>query len=80
MPTLGMGKYFKNDYKTRHFDNPWKYINGKLELGINALKDKSLTTWTFMIYLNDVIDGGETYFQKIDLKIVPQTGLALNLE
>ena len=34
-------------------------------------------TWTFMIYLNDVEEGGETYFKAIDLKIKPKKGLAV---
>lgn len=34
-------------------------------------------TWTFMIYLNDVEKGGETYFKHLDIKIKPQTGLAI---
>ena len=76
LPTLGM-KYFKNDYKENHFDNPWKIKNGKVELGINCLKNNFITTWTFMVYLNDVKHGGETFFPKINLKIAPKTGMAL---
>ena len=34
-------------------------------------------TWTFMIYLNDVEEGGETYFKFLDLKIKPEPGLAI---
>lgn len=76
LPTLGM-KYYQNDYKEKHFDNPWKFHNGKLELGIDSLKNNSITTWTFMIYLNDVKKGGETFFPKINLKITPKAGMAL---
>lgn len=31
-------------------------------------------TWTTMIYLNDVEEGGETYFKHLNLKIKPQKG------
>lgn len=34
-------------------------------------------TWTFMIYLNDVALGGETYFKHLDLKIQPKQGTAV---
>ena len=34
-------------------------------------------TWTFMIYLNTVQEGGETYMCKINKKFIPQSGTAL---
>jgi len=34
-------------------------------------------SWTFMIYLNDVEEGGETYFTNLNLKIKPKTGKAV---
>ena len=34
-------------------------------------------TWTFMIYLNDVEEGGETYFKFLNLKVKPEPGLAI---
>lgn len=34
-------------------------------------------TWTFMVYLNDVEEGGETYFKHLDLKIKPEQGKAV---
>ena len=34
-------------------------------------------TWTTMIYLNDVEEGGETYFKHLKLKIKPQKGLLI---
>lgn len=34
-------------------------------------------TWTFMIYLNDVVKGGETRFDKLGLQFQPSAGLAL---
>ena len=34
-------------------------------------------TWTFMLYLNDVEEGGETYFKYLNLKIKPERGKAI---
>ena len=34
-------------------------------------------TWTTMIYLNDVSQGGETYFKHLNLKIKPKRGLLI---
>ena len=34
-------------------------------------------TWTTMIYLNDVEEGGETYFKRLNLKIKPKKGLLI---
>lgn len=34
-------------------------------------------TWTTMIYLNDVDEGGETYFKYLKLKVKPKRGLLL---
>ena len=76
LPTLGM-KYYQKDYKNKHFDNPWKTIDGKSILASDALKNKSKTTWTFMVYINDIDDGGETYFPRLNIKVIPKMGSAL---
>jgi len=34
-------------------------------------------TWTFMVYLNEGMEGGGTYFTEIDLRITPKLGMAL---
>ena len=34
-------------------------------------------TWTFMCYLNDVEEGGETFFKHLKLKVKPQQGMAV---
>jgi prolyl 4-hydroxylase len=34
-------------------------------------------TWTFMVYLNDGMDGGATRFTQIDVAVQPKTGMAL---
>jgi prolyl 4-hydroxylase len=60
------GQHFNhhNDY----FDND-AYINHGLSSGQR--------TWTFMVYLNDVEEGGETEFRNLDLKIKPIKGTAV---
>jgi hypothetical protein len=34
-------------------------------------------TWTFMVYLNEELEGGATRFTKIDYAIKPKTGMAV---
>jgi prolyl 4-hydroxylase len=34
-------------------------------------------TWTFMLYLNNVEEGGETYFKHLKLKVKPKQGMAI---
>lgn len=34
-------------------------------------------TWTFMVYLNDDCEGGETEFKRLGLKFTPKTGMAV---
>jgi len=34
-------------------------------------------SWTLMVYLNDVEEGGGTYFPKIDFRIMPEKGTAI---
>jgi prolyl 4-hydroxylase len=34
-------------------------------------------TWTFMVYLNDGCEGGETHFDRIDMTFRPTTGMGL---
>jgi prolyl 4-hydroxylase len=53
------------------------YFDEKLEYNKKYLMEKGQRTWTFMIYLNNVEEGGETNFPKINLKIKPICGMAL---
>ncbi|WP_160151517.1 2OG-Fe(II) oxygenase [Microbulbifer sp. ALW1] len=39
--------------------------------------ERGQRTWTFMIYLNDDCDGGETRFTRLQKSFVPQAGCAL---
>ena len=63
----GVGQQFKahRDY----FDFGGAYQQNKPELGNR--------TWTFMVYLNDVMGGGGTKFHAIDMTFEPRKGRAL---
>ena len=39
--------------------------------------DRGQRSWTFMIYLNNVDEGGETFFPKLSETLVPQLGRAV---
>jgi len=43
----------------------------------SQLKPQGARQFTFFLYLNDVLEGGETHFPKLDLKVKPQKGAAL---
>jgi prolyl 4-hydroxylase len=47
------------------------------ELERNSTPTLGQRTWTFMIYLNDVEDGGQTAFVNVGLVIPPKQGMAL---
>jgi prolyl 4-hydroxylase len=66
-------RYEQGQFYGAHYD--WfdpKDEKGQLELSAGGQR-----TWTFMIYLNDVVKGGETRFDKLGLQFQPSTGLAL---
>jgi prolyl 4-hydroxylase len=69
-PTQGQiyleGQYF--NYHNDYFEGD-SYTNHCLSSGQR--------TWTLMIYLNDVEEGGETEFPRINQKISPQKGTAV---
>jgi prolyl 4-hydroxylase len=41
------------------------------------IEKKGNRTWTFMVFLNDVEKGGETFFKTINVKFQPKQGMAL---
>lgn len=63
-----IGQEFKEH--TDYFDKGMYYNEEFLSNG-------GQRTWTVMIYLNDVEDGGETEFRKINTKFKPVKGMAL---
>ncbi len=46
------------------------------EYNDNCLKEGN-RTWTFMIYLNDVTEGGETRFDALEIAFKPRRGMAV---
>ena len=62
--------YEPGGYFYSHFDDFDTYE------GANPLDEGGHRILTFMIYLNDVNEGGETYFPKINLSVQPQMGKA----
>lgn len=64
----GPGQYFKQH--TDYFDPGTPSYEHHTKVTGNR-------TWTFMIYLNDDLEGGETEFPKLNLKFKPTTGKAL---
>lgn len=53
------------------------FFNDKEEYNKNHIGQRGQRTWTFLLYLNEVEEGGETKFTKIDLEITPVIGMAI---
>lgn len=63
-----------NQFKPHHdFFHPHDFEN---YAGKNS-HYKGQRTWTFTVYLNDVVEGGETEFVEMGLKIKPKRGMAV---
>jgi len=70
--TMQGQKYLPGEYYKEHTD----YF--PFDLGHKTYTEwMGQRTWTTMIYLNDVEEGGETYFKHLNLKIKPEKGLLL---
>jgi len=66
-------KYVIGEEFKEHLD----YFSKDKEYNHLHLINGGQRTWTFMIYLNDVKEGGETEFTQIDITIKPKKGMAL---
>ncbi len=66
-------KYLPGEYYKEHHDFFWPFTKEKR----TYTEWMGQRTWTLMIYLNDVEEGGETYFKHLDLKIKPKAGKAI---
>jgi len=53
------------------------YFQESVEVEKEILNEGGQRTWTFMIYLNDTEEGGETIFHKLGFKIKPRKGSAI---
>ena len=65
--TLQMQYYKEGEEFQKHYDTFHR----------EDLKDRTQRTYTFMVYLNDVEEGGETHFPKLGLKVKPKQGRAV---
>lgn len=76
-PFLGEGlqvqKYEPGEYYKEHCDY-YHFFTKEYKTYTEWMGQR---TWTFMIYLNDVEEGGETYFKHLNLKIKPKQGMAV---
>lgn len=59
----------------QHFNHHNDYFDG--DAFVNHCLSSGQRTWTFMIYLNDVEEGGDTEFRNLDVKIKPVKGTAV---
>jgi len=76
-PFVGEGlqiqKYEPGEYYKEHHD----YFDFFTEEYKTYTEWMGQRTWTFMVYLNDVEEGGETFFKHLNLKVKPKQGLAI---
>jgi prolyl 4-hydroxylase len=81
--TLGINASYSEGIQVQHyqpgqqFKPHWDYF----EPGTNTFERhagiRGNRTWTFMVYLNDGMEGGATRFTEIDHAVQPKTGMAL---
>jgi len=60
-----------------HFKPHWDYFSGDADMHRSACSVRGNRTWTFMVYLDDAMEGGATRFTEIDCVIQPQAGMAV---
>ncbi len=61
----------------QQFKPHWDYFTPGTELYRRAAGVRGNRTWTFMVYLNEGMEGGATRFTKIDYPVAPKLGMAL---
>lgn len=81
--TLGIRAEYSEGIQAQRYDvgQEFKPHFDWFEPGTNAYERyagmRGNRTWTFMVYLNEDLEGGATRFTEIDLAIAPKTGMAL---
>lgn len=80
---MGLYHFLGETLQTQKY-NPGQYYKEHCDYFFPLTKEfKTYTewmgqrTWTFMVYLNDVEEGGETYFKHLKLRIKPEQGKAV---
>ena len=71
--TMQAQKYEVGEYYKEHYDF-FSPFNHEFKTYCEWMGQR---TWTTMVYLNDVEEGGETYFKYLNLKIKPKKGLLI---
>ena len=61
----------------QHFRAHFDYFNEKQPYWPKMIETGGQRTWTAMIYLNTVEEGGATWFPQIGIKVAPKRGLLL---
>lgn len=67
-------RYLPGEFFNDHFDYFDKNMGSIYKQVIGSLGQRN---WTLMLYLNDVVEGGETDFPKLGLKFKPKRGRAI---
>jgi prolyl 4-hydroxylase len=81
--TLGIRAQYSEGIQAQRYDigqqfKPhWDYYEPGSEAYTKFATVRGNRTWTFMIYLNEDMDGGATRFTKIDRAFQPKAGMAL---
>ena len=71
--TMQSQKYEPGEYYKEHWDF-YSPLEKEYKIYCEWMGQR---TWTTMIYLNDVEEGGETYFKYLKLKVKPKKGMLL---
>tara|TARA_B100001250_G_C19674088_1_gene732835 strand:- start:69 stop:866 length:798 start_codon:yes stop_codon:yes gene_type:complete len=71
--SLQIQKYLPGQYYKEHADY-YSWFTPEHKIYTEWMGQR---TWTCMVYLNDVEQGGETIFKHLNLKIKPQRGMAV---
>lgn len=81
--TLGIRAEYSEGISAQRYDvgqqfKPhWDYFAPGTDLYRRLAGVRGNRTWTFMVYLNDGMEGGATHFTTIDHAVVPKAGMAL---
>ena len=81
--TLGIRTEYSEGIQAQRYDvgqqfKPhWDYYQPGTEEYSRYAGVRGNRTWTFMVYLNEGMEGGGTRFTELDLKVTPKLGMAL---
>lgn len=81
--TLGIRPEYAEGIQAQRYDvgqqfKPhWDWFEPDTREYLRFAATRGNRTWTFMVYLNDGMEGGGTRFTEIDFEIKPKTGLAV---